>query len=331
MTRIAPEVDDEPPPDPFDGPWKMALGKFFPEFLVFFFPDIHEAIDWSRGHAFLDKELHSVVRRVSGTRKTAGTGSMTVDKLVRVHRKQGGEQWIYVHIEVQASRKTDFAKRRMFVYHGRLFERFGQPVASLAVLADASPGWRPDGYGHALLGCSVQMRFPMVKLLDWADDIDGLLADPNPFAIVVAAHLLTRRTRGRPRQRQAAKRRLVRLLYERGWSRLRVVDLFGVLDWMMTLSEADNDRLWQDIEAYEEGRKMRFITSVERIGIRKGIEQGVDKGRGQILLEQLSHRFGSLPEVVVARVESGSSADVGRWARRVLDARRLDDVFAEDA
>lgn len=31
----------------------------------------------------------------------------------------------------------------MFVYNYRIFDRYDRPVASLAVLADDDPGWRP--------------------------------------------------------------------------------------------------------------------------------------------------------------------------------------------
>jgi hypothetical protein len=31
----------------------------------------------------------------------------------------------------------------MYVYNYRLFDRYDRPVVSLAVLADASPTWRP--------------------------------------------------------------------------------------------------------------------------------------------------------------------------------------------
>ncbi|MFT3802279.1 MAG: DUF4351 domain-containing protein [Burkholderiaceae bacterium] len=165
------------------------------------------------------------------------------------------------------------------------------------------------------------------------------VADPNPFALVTAAHLLTRRTRGRPRQRLAAKWKLVRLLYERDWSRERVIGLFRVLDWMMALSNALEDRLWQDIEEFEGKRNMPYITSVERIGLRKGFEQGRqqgrqegrEEGREQLLLDQLTHRFGLLPEAIVARVRSATAADIDRWARQVLEAGTLDEVLSGDA
>ena len=41
----------------FDSPWKEAVELLFPDFMSFFFPTIHAAIDWSRSYQFLDKEL----------------------------------------------------------------------------------------------------------------------------------------------------------------------------------------------------------------------------------------------------------------------------------
>lgn len=41
----------------YDSPWKEILDENFEECLEFFFSDAHQAIDWSKGYEFLDKEL----------------------------------------------------------------------------------------------------------------------------------------------------------------------------------------------------------------------------------------------------------------------------------
>ncbi len=46
----------------YDSPWKEALDTYFEQFLAFFFPQAHTAIDWNRGYEPLDKELQHVVR-----------------------------------------------------------------------------------------------------------------------------------------------------------------------------------------------------------------------------------------------------------------------------
>jgi hypothetical protein len=85
-----------------------------------------------------------------------------------------------------------------------------------------------------------------------------LLSDPNPFALVTAAHLLTRQTKGNDRQRLAAKWRLAKLLYERNWDKQRIIDLFSVIDWMMQVPKELQNQLWQDIEQLERNHKPTY-------------------------------------------------------------------------
>ncbi|WP_206054830.1 hypothetical protein [Nitrosococcus wardiae] len=96
----------------YDTPWKEALERYFSEFMAFFFPQSYEDIDWNRGYIFLDKELQQVVR-------DAELGRRLVDKLVRVYGKDGEEDLVLVHIEVQGQDEKAFAER-MYVYNYRL-------------------------------------------------------------------------------------------------------------------------------------------------------------------------------------------------------------------
>jgi len=98
----------------FDSPWKEALDVCFQAFLAFFFPLIHNDIDWSRGFESLDRELQQLTPR-------AAHGRRHVDKLVKVWRKNGREVWVLIHVEVQTQRQRGFA-RRMYVYNYRISE-----------------------------------------------------------------------------------------------------------------------------------------------------------------------------------------------------------------
>ena len=60
-----------------DGAWKAALEKYFKEFLELLFPTIHAAVDWTKGHEFLDGELEKIT-------VDAKTGRRYTDKLVKV-------------------------------------------------------------------------------------------------------------------------------------------------------------------------------------------------------------------------------------------------------
>ena len=315
-------------PDDYDSPWKEAVESYFPEFIEFYFPEASQQIAWARGYQFLDQELRAVVQ-------DAELGKRFVDKLAKVALCDGSERWVYVHLEVQGSAQAEFAER-MFVYNYRLYDRYRQPVASLAVLADSSANWRPNHFGFAVLGCEHELRFPAVKLLDYAAHQDQLYQNPNPFALVTLAHLLTQATRQDMNARFAAKWKLVQLLYQRGWDKQRVIDLFSVLDWMMRLPEQLKRSLWHNIEVLEEQEKMRYVTSVEQIGIEKGLllgrlegeQSGTAKGEAYALRRLLQKRFGPLSEDVLARLQAASIDELELWLDRALDAHSLAGVFA---
>src|SRR5262249_19513679 len=153
--------------------------------------------------------------------------------------------------EVQTGKESGFA-RRMYVYNCRIFDRYNQEVISLAILADDDPKWRPSHYGYERWGFRIGMDFPIVKLLDYAPQIAALEADPNPFAVVVLAHLKTRETRKAPVDRQTWKVRLVKELYERGLSAEDVSQLFRFIDWIMELPPILDELFWNEINLYQE-------------------------------------------------------------------------------
>ena len=57
-------------------------------------------------------------------------------------------------------------------------------------------------------------------------------------------------------------------------------------------------------------------------------EKGIQDGMSALVLHQLVHRLGPLPESVTRRVVDASPDELKRWGERVLDAGSLDDVFA---
>ena len=211
----------------YDSTWKEMLENYFPAFMAFFFPEADQYIDWERGYESLDKELQQIVR-------DAELGRRLADKLMKVWRRSGEEQMVLIHTEVQGDPKEDFGKQ-MYVYNYRLFDRYDRPVVSLAVLSDTRPDWRPDRYGYQLWDCEVGIKFPVVKLWDYQARWTELEQSDNPFAIVVMAHLQTQATRRDPAAQLNVKLQLVRQLYERGYTRQDVLNLFRFIDWVLVL------------------------------------------------------------------------------------------------
>jgi hypothetical protein len=252
----------------YDSAWKEALDRYFAAFLALLFPTVYAQIDWSRGYESLDKEFQQVVRE-------AELGRRYVDKLFKVWTKDGGETWVLIHIEVQTVRDPDFPKR-IYVYNYRVHDRYNRPVASLAVLADNDPQWRPDEYRYSLFGCEPGIRFQPVKLLDFAAHEAVLEASTNPIASVVLAHLKAQQTHGDPASRHAWKIRLVRGLYERGFSAQDVRELFRLIDWMMELPPALASVFRQELDKIQEEKNMPFVTSIERLGRCDGMCKGIE-------------------------------------------------------
>jgi hypothetical protein len=252
----------------YDSPWKEALDAYFEAFVALLFSEVHRQIDWSRGYESLDKEFQQVVRE-------AEIGRRYVDKLVKVWTKEGIECWVLIHVEVQTTRDAEFP-RRMYVYNYRVFDRYNRAVASLAVLADDDPDWRPTDFHNHLFGCEAGIRFPAVKLLDFAAHEAMLEASANPFAQVVLAHLKAQETHGDPAGRHDWKVRLVRNLYERGFSPKDVRELFRVIDWLMELPPALARIFTQELDKIQEEKRMPYITSTERIWLCEGMHEGIE-------------------------------------------------------
>jgi hypothetical protein len=248
----------------FDSPWKEALDIYFQAFLLLLFPGIHDAIDWSRPVEMLDKEFQQMVPR-------AAQGRRTVDKLVKVWRKNGRAVWVLIHVEVQAQKDRAFG-RRMCVYNNRIFDAHLRDAVSLAVLADDHSNWRPTEYRRGLWGCSVGMTFPAAKLLDFQGREAELEASRNPFAKVVLAHLKTLETRGDPGERRDWKVRIACGLHECGFVPEEIQQLVKLVDWLMELPVRLQRNFEQITHEFEEGRHMPYITGIGRTAMLRMLE-----------------------------------------------------------
>lgn len=277
----------------YDSPWKEAISYYFQPFMAFFFPTIHDGLDWNRGYEFLDKEFQQIVR-------DAETGRRDADKLVKVWQQNGEETWILIHIEVQSQTQTVFPER-MYIYNSRIFDRYRHQVLSLAILADERESWRPDRYNYEIFGCRVLLQFPTVKLLDYSSET--LEESENPFAIIVAAHRETQQTKNDPNSRCREKLRIAKSLYQRGYQRQDILELYRLIDWMMTLPEPIQQGFQTEIRRFEEENQMSFVTYIERQAHQEGLEQGAIRKSRELILKILNLRFASLPEELGNRLE----------------------------
>ncbi|MBD2340932.1 DUF4351 domain-containing protein [Calothrix sp. FACHB-156] len=307
-----------------DSPWKEILEAYFPQAMQFFFPQTAALINWERPHEFLDKEFQQIARDAEQGRRYA-------DKLVKVCHIQGEEIWLLIHIEIQATPETNFAER-MFSYNLRIFDRFGKPAISLAILCDSDSTWRPNQYSYNYPDTRLNFEFGTVKLWDYQTRWTELEASNNLFATVVMAHLKTQQTTKKPQERKSWKFSLIRRLYEQGWQEKDIRNLYRFIDWVMILPKALEVEFWEEFKQFEQERTMSYITTGERIGYERGREEGRQEGRQEgeqiLVLRLLQKRLGDLPEQLRLRIQTLSLNQLEELSEVLLDFTAIEDLLS---
>lgn len=61
--------------------------------------------------------------------------------------------------------------------------------------------------------------------------------------------------------------------------------------------------------------------------IDQGVQQGVQQGQRELLEMLLREKFGKLAQPVLARLSAATADELQTWAKRLVSAKRIDDVF----
>jgi hypothetical protein len=283
-----------------DSPWKQILRGYLPDAIEFFFPEVNPLIDWRYPPVFLDKELEQL-------NPNDKIGKRYADQLVEVRLKDGESLILLLHLEIQASKDEHF-EERMLVYAIRIYSRFKKLPCSLAILCDANKAWRPNEYCLTSPSSRLDFSFTAIKLLDYWQQWEQLEASRNPFAVVTMAHLKAQELKNKAQARKNWKFSLVRGLYEKGYNGDQIKDLFRFVDWILVLPERLSNSFWNDLKAYEQEKKMTYITSVEEIGFKRAQEKMALKllQRGISLEEVASITELSIKQVQKIQSQEGS-------------------------
>jgi hypothetical protein len=112
---------------------------------------------------------------------------------------------------------------------------------------------------------------------------------------------------------------------------------------MLTLPKPLEQRVWQAMVEIERKAQMKYVTSVERLAIERGVLQGIEQGKlegktegktegkaegkAELVLRLLTRRFGTPPDWVPPRLQTATPDQLDTWAERTLDAATLAEVF----
>jgi hypothetical protein len=304
----------------FDESWKKIIEFFFPQFLRFFVPELYLDIDFSKGVYFLDKEMEQLSK---GSRK----GAKYVDKLVKICLKDGGEQWILIHIEIQGYSDRDFSQR-MFRYFYRIFDKYNEKIVSIALMTSSGKDETSGRFEFESYDSGVVFRYRSYRLMDY--DSDELKESDNPIALVVWASQ-EKELAKRKGEKFNAKLRLIKAMYGKGYTKDEVIALFEFIDWILELSVEEEYLIREEIKKIEGVKNMPYVNSVKRWGIKVGLERGLQRGLKQglqqatrdirdIVIEVLDERFGEVPSDLVNAInkieEINKLKSLGRIAVR---------------
>ncbi|GGX60403.1 DUF4351 domain-containing protein [Saccharospirillum salsuginis] len=93
------------------------------------------------------------------------------------------------------------------------------------------------------------------------------------------------------------------------------------IDFIDIYSTLDDNEMREYTERYPQ-ESTAMATLSERLR-----QEGHHQGEVDVIIRQLSKRFGKLSDSDVARVRSATPEELAIWAENLLDARSLEDVF----
>ncbi|KIQ94224.1 hypothetical protein LH47_01707 [Anoxybacillus thermarum] len=246
--------------------FKELITTFFEEFLLLFFPHVHEHIDFQHV-SFLSEELFTDV--------TAGE-KYRVDLLVQTKLK-GEDSLIIVHIENQSYVQPSFPER-MFIYFSRLFEKYRKRMLPIAVFSYDYLRYEPSSFTLQFPFFDVlQFRFLTVELRkqNWRDYI----RHDNPIAAALLSKMGYTES-----ERVELKKQFLRMIVRMELDEAKQRLLIGFFETYVRLSDEEEQQLRNEVnemETKEKEQVLDLIISYEKKALEKGLKEGVERGLQQ--------------------------------------------------
>lgn len=290
-----------------DGLWKKVIADLFEDFLLFFLPEFHEEVDFSKPVEFVQQELFKEIMKDRKGRKMA-------DQIAKVQLKNGKEQWILVHIEIQSEDDEDFP-RRMFEYFYRIYDRYHKKIVAIVLFTDRSTK-STNNFNYKYFGTELSYTFNKFIVSNF--DEEELKNSKKLFSKALLAAMYMNQTKGKKwSMRSAYKRALLRdVVTLQNASRTEISALLYFIDYLLKLPKELSDQLTRELrsEIQKEEKEMLHANKDElpptitgmlelerKEGIEKGIEQGIEQGIRQTIQKLIKSGFSD--EVIANALE----------------------------
>ncbi|MFS0644090.1 hypothetical protein [Siminovitchia sp. 179-K 8D1 HS] len=275
----------------YDQLWKDVITELFEEFLLFFSPELFELADFTIPPQFLEQELQTILPESESSQRVA-------DKLVQLQLKNGDNQWVYVHIEVQGDYKKIFPKR-MFQSFYRIMDLYDEQIYALALFTSDDAKYNADQYNYEFLGTELTYRYHTYRIASQSEST--LLKSQNPFALAVLAGLYVIKSKKNVDRKYQYKRKLMRLLLQdkmisKEMKREYIQKLFVFIDHVLRLPEETEWRLVNDLkpiiqkEAVQMGLSMKD-TFLAKYYMNEGEKKGKIEGKIEIAVRLMEKGY----------------------------------------
>ena len=267
----------------FDGLWKDAIKRFFPQLIKCTLPELYDDVDCSREPEFLSKELRDSIQRPVADEHNS---PMFVDELIKIFLKDGRTEWILLHIEVQGSGGDDISFR-MMLYCCLIFAHHRKMPVALAILTKRRPKDEIIGaYNLEQYGTSISYKYNCFEV--YALDDDSLLKSDNPFDLIFYAVKKTIGLSGKSKEEKkfAYLMQLTRLLASKGWGMEERRDIFNFIARAVNLKDkALQQKFVDDVQEIQGGDSMYPLTFLDDYFINKARDEGISIGEERGKLE----------------------------------------------
>jgi len=252
--------------------WKVIMEEIFADLLRFLFVDADQVYDMERGFEYLDKELAEMDPQPEEEKDTR-----FADKLVKVYHRDGEEEWILLHIEVQGdtSKHAEFSQR-MYQYFYRIRDRYKmKPVSAVAIFTGPNGRDMPRQYVYQYRDTRLVYEYPTLSIADLADA--DLARSNNPFAHVVRAAKTGLLEKKIPEEKLLKLKLLIaNELQEKGFGRATTLAILNFLRNYILFDNAEMNRKFD--EGIRPNDKYSVMNTVEFIKM-EGREEGREEGR----------------------------------------------------
>ncbi len=315
MSRVETDhQEDKPPRTSHDQIFKTVFSLFLDQLLEIVEPDLASILDLSslkflRGETFTDEP--------QGKRTEP-------DLLAEAGSRIGEREPVLIHLESEREYGSPM-DRRVWRYYMHLEIKYGLPVVSIVVFltgGTAGSHWREV---VETLGPFEVNRFSYL-----AFGLSGSLAEdyvdrPQPLAAALAALM-----RSKVWDKVEQKLRCLRAISRSELNDAEKFLLGNVVETYLKLTPDDEKRYQEEIQRSLNKEVQRMVITWEdahKASKAEGLEEGFIQGEATLLKRLLGRRFENLPTWIDDRLEQASRQELESWTDRVLDAKRLEDVF----